>query len=277
MMTMILVAVALILVAGILSWSAGDARLAARTAQYTQAVAAAEAATEKVNSRMSSDYLSGGEVQVIANLNSYRQTVPTASDSSFWSNWEFSDAQGNVGCTLVLQGAVTNYTVLNSAYAGLNGYSSTYTLISNARELNQPQNVVAGVLEQILLTRIPIFQFAMYSAGDMEISCGQPFTVKGPVHANGQLYVEPDNLLTFQSSVTAVGNVLFQRNPLDTRTPPAGAVTYQVPPMSGQPALTLPIGATNTPQAVREIIEPPPPSRTPLRPSAGNATTMKWI
>ena len=111
---MIMLAVALILVAGILSWSAGNAKLAARATQYTQAVAAAEAAMEKVNSRMASDYLYGGEAQVIANLNSYRQTVPTRRTLLTGADWQFNDAQGNVNCTLVLQGAVTNYTVLNS-------------------------------------------------------------------------------------------------------------------------------------------------------------------
>lgn len=251
-------AVALVMLGGVLSWSAGNARLTARANQYTRAVAAAEAATEKVNTRVASDFLSGGEVQVIANLPSYRQTVPTSADSPYWSDWQFNDAQGNVGNTFVLQGGITNYTVMNSAYAGLHGYASTYTLVSDAHEVNQPQDVMAGVMEQLLLTRIPIFQFAMYSSGDMEISCGQPFTVNGPVHSNGQLYVEPDNLLTFQSAVTAVGNVQFGRNPLDTRGTPSGSVTYNVQPKSGQPALTLPIGATNTPQAVREIIEPPP-------------------
>jgi hypothetical protein len=212
-----------------------------------------------VNSRLASDYLNGGETLVIATLDSYRQMIPDGSDSPYWTNWQFSDAQGNVSNTFVQQGSTTNYVVLNSAYAGLNGFASTYTLISNARELDTPQNVVAGVLEEMQLTRIPIFQFAMYSSGEMEISCGQPFTVNGPVHANGQLYVEPDNLLTFQSGVTAVGSVLFQRDPLDTRGAPKGSVTYQVPPQSAQPALTLPIGTTNTPQAVREIIEPPQP------------------
>ncbi len=64
---------------------------------------------------------------------------------------------------------------------------------------------------------------------------------------------------------TAVGDILFQRDPLDTRGPPAGGVVYvhpdqKVPHVS---ALTLPIGATNTPQAIREIIEPPPVGEDP--------------
>jgi hypothetical protein len=267
-MTLIMTAVALLLLGGILSWSAGNARLIARSNQYTRALAAAEAAAEKINTRMASDYLNGGEVQVVANLPSYRATVPTSSDSSYWNDWEFSDAQGNIGNTLVMQGPVSNYMVLNSAYAGLTGFASTYDVISNARESNNLQSVSAGVLEEIQLIRIPIFQFAMYSSGDMEVSCGQTFNVTGPVHANGQLYVEPDATLIFQSAVTAVGNVVFGRNPLDTRGAPAGTATYNDPssPKSGQPALTLPIGTTNTPTAVREIIEPPVALENPNSP-----------
>ena len=69
----------------------------------------------------------------------------------------------------------------------------------------------------------------MYSSGDMEISCGQPFDITGPVHSNGHLYVEPDNFLTFESGVTAVVDILFQRDPLDTRGPPVGGVVYVHP------------------------------------------------
>ena len=264
--TMIMTAVALILLTGLLSWSAGNARLSARSNQYTRAIAAAEAATEKVNTQLASDYLNSGESQVIANLNLYRQMVPATTDSVYWTDWQFSDAQGNTNRTYVAQGAVSNYTVLNGAYSGLTGFASTYSIVSDACEISNVQQVTAGVLESLELVRIPIFQFAMYSSGEMEVSCGNPFTVSGPVHSNGQLYVEPDNLLTFDSSVTAVGNVTFGRDPLDTRGAPGGSVTYDVPPQSGQPALTLPIGVTNTPQAVRSIIEPPPPGELTTSP-----------
>jgi hypothetical protein len=257
MMTLFMTAVALILLAGILSWASGNAKLAARSNQYTVAVAAAEAAAEKVNAQVASDFLNGGDAEVTTNLSSYRLIVPTSSDSSYWGNWQFSDGQGNVSNTCVLQGAISNYTVMNSAYAGLNGYATTFTLISNARQLDVPQNVTAGVMEQLQLTCIPIFQFAMYSSGDMEVSCGAPFNVSGPVHSNGELYVEPDNTLTFESSVSAVENVLFERNPLDTRAAPKGSVTYDVAPRSQQPSLTLPIGTNNTPTAIHAIIEPP--------------------
>src|SRR5208283_3156195 len=104
-----------------------------------------------------------------------------------------------------------------------------------------------------------------YSSGDMEISCGQPFDITGHVHSNGKLYVEPDNSLTFESDVTAVLAVLFQRNPLDTRHAPAGGVVYVQTNSPSFPvaALTLPIGTSNTPEAIREIIEPPPSGEDP--------------
>jgi hypothetical protein len=158
------------------------------------------------------------------------------------------------------------YIVLNSTYSGLRGYASTYTVVSHARDAAAPQSVVAGVLQDIQLALIPIFQFAMFSSGDMEISCGQPFVVTGRVHANGQFYVEPDSILTFQSDVTDVGDILFQRHPLDTRPPPTGSAIYQGRKDSHVVALTLPIGTNNTPAAVREIINLPPIGEDPNSP-----------
>jgi len=157
------------------------------------------------------------------------------------------------------------YTALDAIYAGLHGFVSTYTIASHASDTASVQNVNAGVYQQVQLASIPIFQFAMYSSGDMEISCGQPFDVTGRVHSNKNLYVEPDNALTFESGVTAVVSNLFSREPLDPRGPPVGTVVYVHPELKVSPvaALTLPIGTSNTPTAIREIIEPPPAGESP--------------
>ena len=100
----------------------------------------------------------------------------------------------------------------------------------------------------------------MYSAGDMEISCGQDFKITGQVHANKTLYVDPDKILTFESAVTAVSGILFKRHPEDTRSAPSGSYVYEEPDLvnPSATAMTLPIGMTNTAEAVREIIQPPP-------------------
>lgn len=258
MLTMILTGIALAILASAMTWSANTTRLTHRSVQYTRTVAAAEAATEKVVSHIARDFLSGGEKRVADNLATYRQAVPTSSESPLWSGWEFMDPKGNAGQTYVERAAASNYVVLNSTYAGLRGYVSTYIVISQARETPSLQNVVAGVLQEVQLARIPVFQFAMYSSGDMEISCGQPFNVTGRVHSNRELYVEPDSVLTFQSDVTAVNRILFQRHPLDTRTRPAGSVVYEGRKDARVGAMTLPIGTTNSPEAIRDIIQPSP-------------------
>lgn len=260
LLTLIMSGVALALLAGAMAWSAGSARLTHRSIQYTRSVAAAEAATDKVISLMTRDFLYGGEGLVINNLNTYRSaTVPSATDSDYWSAWEFNDANGHVGQTFVQRGTSGSYVALDPPYTGLQGFVSLYTVASHARDTASVQDVTGGVLQQLQLASIPIFQFAMFSSGNMEISCGQPFDITGPVHSNGHLYIEPDNAMTFESGVSAVVDILFQRDPLDTRGPPAGGVVYVRPDQVKFPVanLTLPIGTTNTPEGIREIIEPP--------------------
>jgi hypothetical protein len=266
LMTLVMTGIALLLLTGAMTWSATHARLTDRSNRYATAVAAGESAIEKVLTRMNQDFLDGGEALVVNNLDLYRATVPTSADAAYWANWEFNNASGQSGQTLIQRGLASNYVVLTGPYSGLHGYVSSYTLVSDARELNRAQDVVAGVMEQIDLARIPIFQFAMYSSGDMEISCGQPLAVTGRVHSNNMLYVEPDSALTFLSSVTAVGDILFQRAPADSRTPPVGSVVYQGPKTPHAPSLILPIGTANTPTAIREIIEPPPFGESPTSP-----------
>ena len=267
-LTLIMTAIALAILASAMSWSASTTRLTHRSVQYTRAVAAAEAGTEKVVTRITRDFLTGGDKLVEDNTDSYRLAVPTSSDSSYWADWEFNDATGQTARTFVEAGNATNYVLLNSTYSGLRAFVSIFKVVSHAREITGAQDVMAGVLQEVQLARIPVFQFALYSSGDMEISCGQPFVVTGRVHANDHLYVEPDNALTFQSDVSAVTSILFQRHPLDTRGKPAGSAVYEHPELKKSPVspLTLPIGTTNTPLAIREIIQPPPAGEDPNSP-----------
>lgn len=258
-MTMVMTGIALAILASTMSWSAHNTRLTHRTIQYHRSVAAAEAATEKVLSRVARDYLVGGDTQVADNLTNYQSLVPTGSDSSYWSNWEFNDTT-TAGRTFVQAGVSTNYVLADSDYAGLRAFGTTYRIAAHARITGTKEDVVGGVLQEIYLARIPIFQFAMYSSSDMEISCGKPFTITGRVHSNRKLYVEPDSDLTFLSDVTAVLAVLNQRHPDDTRGSPKGTFVYTTndgKPITPVSALTMPIGTTNSPEEIRRIIQPP--------------------
>jgi hypothetical protein len=266
LMTLIMSGIALLLLTSAMTWSTTNTKLNDRSNRYGRGVPGGEAAIEKALALMNKDFMDGGAWAVSQNLNTYRTTVPTSADSAYWANWEFSNASGVAGQTYVQQGMLTNYQVLTGPFAGLRGYVSTFTLVSNAREVNSIQNVVAGVMEQANFAEIPIFQFALYTSGDMEVSCGQPFAVTGRVHSNKNIYVEPDSALTFQSAVTAVGDILFQRAPGDSRGSPAGSVVYDVKPEPHAPSLVLPIGTNNTPMSIREIIQPPPGGESPGSP-----------
>jgi hypothetical protein len=224
LLTTIMLGIALAILAAALSWSSNSTRLTYRSIQYTRSEAAAEAATEKVVSQISHDFLYYGEATVNNNLNTYKSVVPSPADSSYWSTWQFNDASGNPKQTYVQRGVTDSYQYLNPPYSNLQAYVTSYTVVSDAKDTASPQDLTVGVMQQLQLETIPIFQFALFSSGNMEISCGQPFDITGPVHSNGHLYIEPDNPMTFESDVGAVLDVLFQRDPLDNRGPPAGGV-----------------------------------------------------
>src|SRR5882762_2925270 len=79
-LVIVLTGATLILAAGIFDYTSTTAKLNYRSNEYHQAVAAAEAATEKVVATVASDYRDRGEGYVMGNLASYRTRVPTAAE-----------------------------------------------------------------------------------------------------------------------------------------------------------------------------------------------------
>jgi Tfp pilus assembly protein PilX len=232
-----------------------------RSKQYQSAMYAAEAAVERVFARFRYDYINGGLGAVSNNLSIYRTMVPTPAENSHWSNFRFSNAQGvnnqtYVGLTVNSQ---TNYVVLDGNYAGLKGWRGIYRVISNARPLTGINPASAGVQQEIALDTIPAFQFAIFFNGQLEFTQCAPLTVRGRTHANGPICMgaASGNTLSFSATVTTTSSIVVSNlggysgfaNPVYNGTPKF---------TTGVPSLNLPIGTTNTPAAVREIIYPPP-------------------
>ncbi len=210
-LTMIMMAVALVVLAGAMSWSATNTRLTYRSIQYNRSVAAAEAATEKAISQINRDFLNGGENLVSNNLNTYRQnTVPTSSDSAYWSTWIFDDGNGNRGQTYVQRLPGTNYIVAGLGLRRLEGIClDLHGGVPRAGHGQSAETSAGGSCSNCSWPASPFSSLPCIPRVNMEISCGQPFDITGRVHSNGELYVEPDNSLTFESSVTAVQSILF--------------------------------------------------------------------
>lgn len=262
-MVFIFLAVSIAIMIAALDWTRTSTRLTARHNQYFRTVAAAEAATEKVLTRITRDYQIQGESLVYANLNSYRATVPTESESSVWANYQFSDPGGNVGRTRVEWIPPSEFRLLSSQYRGLRGYATTIRLTSNARELGGSFNVSAGVKQEVEVATIPLFQFAIFYNTDLEINPGPDMTISGPVHCNTNIFLQPQGTLTFASDVTAVNSITEDKKPTDPTGRTPGRVVFLAEHDGGVSTLTLPIGTNSSPSAVREVVEMPPVGESP--------------
>src|SRR5205823_12088348 len=155
-MVLILIVIAFLMLSSALSWSSNNATTIARNSQYWQTVGAAEAATEKILTRLSRDFQSvNGEDTVYRTLmkESYAQQVPTAAEDGYWSTYVFSDGQGNKDRTYVtlVPGTRTNWTALNSQYSGLFGVTDAYQVRSYARDTLGRFDVSAGVQQNVQL------------------------------------------------------------------------------------------------------------------------------
>jgi hypothetical protein len=258
---MIFTGVTLLTMAGLLRWSSMTTSLTRRNNQADSASAAAEAAVEKVVSKMSEDFQQGGETRVSENLLNYRESAPTSQESDFWSSYEFTDGQGHVNRTFVELIANWSYSPLEMQFKGLKGNTATYRVISHARQVNSPQISSSGVKAEFQIASIPIVQYQVFYALDLEINPGLiPLNIGGRVHCNGTIYSAPLQPL---GTVTASGQIFQYQAPSDPVSRILGTV---IPPSQGRAGvrtLNLPIGTNNNSEAVHSIIEIPPASESP--------------
>lgn len=267
---MIFCALGAFILASTLTRTANVAKLTERSRQYTVNVCVAEAATEKIISRMLPDFRKEGGFGIAANLNSYRTNIPTAAETPYWTNFIFSDAQGADGYTYV--NCISNWTYLplESQYRGLWGNAAKYRVLSNARNLTGPERITAAVQQDVQLAQIPIFQFAVFYNGLLEFTMAYPLTIRGRVHANGDIYTGSADDLTFYSTVTSTKGIYKQSWGGFNLSSMSGSINYLDGYSTNVPSMTLPIGTTNTPTAVREIINLPPASESMSSPLGTN-------
>src|SRR5687767_3957256 len=193
LLVILFLAVSSIILAGALNWSRSNTFLNERNNQYFRSLAAAEAATEKVLTRVTMDYEAEGENMVFANLGVYQGLVPTGTENNDWNSYIFYDLQNTPNRTSVENSAPTEYRVLSSQYRGLRGYATPIRISSRVREAGRVINVIGGIQQDIDLASIPIFQFAIFYNIDLEINPGPNMDVTGPVHCNANIYMQPQS------------------------------------------------------------------------------------
>ena len=259
LLVLVMGGISLMALSGALSWTSTTANLTSRNNEYYRTVAAAEAATENIIARRSRDFQHYGEAAVYTQLDRYRTEIPSGNQSAYWEDFSFSNGEGDPNTTTVERLVSWGYTNLNSQYKGLRGMASTYHVVASAQNsaVNPPMS--AAVRQEFQLACIPIFQFAIFYSIDLEINPGPNMNITGRVHSNANLYSQPVNTLTYLDHVTAAGNIILDKSPLDPSSRSVGKVRFQAEHDSQVRALTLPIGTNNSPEAVRAILEIPPP------------------
>jgi hypothetical protein len=83
-------------------------------------------------------------------------------------------------------------------------------------------------------------------------------TITGPVHCNTNIYISPGATLTFNSDVTASGNIYLTPNPSSPNQTTGGTIVFNGAHDSGVSTLSLPIGTNNSSAAVHQVLEVPP-------------------
>jgi hypothetical protein len=272
-----LCATGLLLVASIIGWANENAEVTTRNSEFFTTTYAAEAATEKALSAIVQDDQNYGEGLVLSKSagTSYSSLVPTASDNSYWTNFQFSSGL-NVNQILVKCLSTTTTNVLGPPYSGLLSVGSTYQIIANAQNLYSSYHINATVGQQVVLGQIPIFQFAIFYNDTMEVDPGATMNVNGMVHGNTNIYLDPSGALTFSNDVSATGTLNLSENPLDPTSRGAPTISFNGSHVADVNPLNLPVGtntsgiSTNVGASVNAILQVPPAGESPTSATGTN-------
>ena len=265
-MVLIMVGVSLIMMGGLFTYSAGNAKQNERSNNYYSAVAAAEASTEKTMAQLTADFRDYGNGYVFNRLSYYRQQIPNSSESPEWDNYDFQDLSGTSSRVEIDYTVVNNFVYLGGKYGPLQGFKDQVRIVSNARKKNSVDYVVGSVYQDIQLTRIPIFQYAVFYNVPLEFTPLPDMVITGPVHCNTNIYLNPQGVLTFKSDITSSATIIEGPNPISLTLPAlGGSIVYGTTNhTSGVSTMSIPIGTNNSPSAVRQVLEIPPVGESAL-------------
>lgn len=258
LMVLAVTGIATLVFAASLGRTLSHTKMNLRSNEYSVTGNAAEAAVEKVVARMGHDFQNYGLGAVYNNISLYQNSIP--SEDPFWSQFTFTDGNGNANRTYV--SILTNQYSgpLPSQYPGLFATRAPiYRIVSNAR-LTAGGMVTGTAQQDVLLALVPITQYAIFANGLLEFSTCATMVVNGRVHGNGSIYTGTSASLTFNGTVTATGTI---SSPKWNGQGPSWANkgTYKGTPTfrTNVPSVALSIGATN----VHAAIELPPPGESP--------------
>ena len=106
-------------------------------------------------------------------------------------------------------GAAAQEVLTQGALAGLHSLVKRFTITSTSN--SSIDNSSVTLVQDWQCDLVPIFQFAVFYGGDLEIAPGADMTLIGRVHANGNMWLQALTNLSIDSYVTASGDILHGR------------------------------------------------------------------
>jgi type II secretory pathway pseudopilin PulG len=247
--------------AGLVSHTAQVARMEKRSNTRLEATYAGEYALEQAYQQLST--LVG---QDSANLPTISQTTAVTNLTTAPTG-QFTAAQGYTWQSFLT--VPTEAGAVVAAHSSFNPAQGSYKFLSvveftRTLPLQAPVHVQLQREWTYVLT--PLFQYAIFYNGDMELFPGATFVVNGRVHSNGKVYTGTTASITFSDYVSDVSGLSNQYSPLDPRAPgsPGSNITYAkgnpVTTTAEQPPGTLSQNTSDTNpnnDGPRELVEVP--------------------
>jgi Tfp pilus assembly protein PilX len=189
---------------GLLMSVSTEGKVGGHDVQNSLAYRSAEGAIEQMTSNLSNTFQSiqaptAGE---ICALDSQYPVDPT--NSVTYTTYTLTPTSG---CSAPLTAQYTQ--ILAGSYQGLFAQVIPVTLNVTAQRNSISQEQVS-MMRNVEVALIPVFQFGIFSNGDLSFFSGPDFSFGGRVHTNGDLYlsVGTGSTLTFFDNITAYGNVI---------------------------------------------------------------------
>lgn len=110
--------------------------------------------------------------------------------------------------SVALSGASALKTITTGPYAGLNSFSTPYTITSQTSGIGADSGTVR-ISQTVEDQLIPLFQFGVFYDGDLEIFPGPSMTFNGRIHSNKSIYIGPGsgNTLSIDSRMSSAANI----------------------------------------------------------------------
>ncbi|HUK26166.1 MAG TPA: hypothetical protein VLV49_16405 [Terriglobales bacterium] len=188
---------------GMLMMVNSEAKVGTNDLENNLAYHDAEGAVEKMTSDLA-DTFQNIESPTAAQIAALGNNTPTNDPGVTYPDYSLTAATNTDGSLASSYGQISS-----GPYQGLYAQIIPVTLLATAK---RPLGDEATMTRTVEVALIPVFQFGVFSDGDLGFFSSPDLTFEGRVHTNGDLYVGVANgyNLIFDDKITVWGNVINQ-------------------------------------------------------------------